>query len=598
MGLTRRHLLKAGFATGLGLLIPSAWPVLAHQRRRHHPPFPPRYPHHHLHRFIDPLPDLPAFRPDRTHVPGADYYEITARQFGQRLQSHLQPTTVWGYGSTSANHAPYHSPAFTLEARKGRPVIVKWINHLPTNGHLFPIDFSLHWANPTLLPPDSSPDTRFPIPTVTHLHGGFSLPQFDGHPEAWFTPRGSPGRPHGPHYISNVYTYGNDQRAATLWYHDHTEGLTRVNIYAGLAGFYLIRDEFDTRIPGQGLTLPKGPYEIPLMIQDRSLNPDGSLIYPGDGQGAPPPVPPVWVPEFFGDVAVVNGRIWPFAEIEPRKYRFRIVNACNARVLRLFFDRDLPFHQIGNDGGLLPAPVALDKLVLAPAERADVIVDFAPLRGKIIHLVNDAPNPFPEGEEGVDPLPQIMQFRVTRMLRGRDTCDIPTAHDLAAAAPPPLGEASLVRDIALDEQVDPSDSPIILTLEGKRWDEEVVTKPVQGATEIWRLINPTGDTHPIHLHLVQFEVLDRQPLDVDAYVRGEGLNFTGPPVPREENEAGRKDTVRTNPGEVTRIKAKFDLPAYGRIELPSGVTASQYVMHCHILEHEDNQMMRPYEVVT
>jgi spore coat protein A len=520
------------------------------------------------------------------------------RPFRQRLQSLLAPTTVWGYGSPRVNSAPFHSPGFTFEARRGRPVIVKWINHLPTNGHLFPIDFSLHWANPTSLPSNSPPNTPFPIPTVTHLHGGFSLPQFDGHPEAWFTPHGSPGQPTGTHYVSDLYTYGNDQRAATLWYHDHTEGLTRVNLYAGLAGFYLLRDEYDTGHPGHGLNLPTGPYEIPLMIQDRSINPaDGSLLYPGDGQGAPPPVPPVWVPEFFGDVAVVNGRIWPFAEVEPRKYRFRIVNACNARVLRLFFNRDLPFHQIGNDGGLLPAPVTIDKLVLAPAERADVIVDFASLRGRVIELVNDAPNPFPEGEEGVDPLAQIMQFRVTRMLRGRDTCDIPTAHDLAAAAPAPLGEETLVRDIALDEQADPSDSPIILTLEGKTWDEPVVTKPKQGATEIWRLINPTGDTHPIHLHLVQFEVLDRQPFDMEAYLRGEGLHFTGPPVPREENEAGRKDTVRANPGEVTRIKAKFDLPTYGQIVLPPRVTAPQYVMHCHILEHEDNQMMRPYEVV-
>ena len=596
MGLTRRQPLKTGIATGLGLLIPSAWPVFAHQRRQHQLRFRPRGLHNYLHKFIDPLPDLPAFRPDRTRVPGADYYEITARQFGQRLQSHLPVTTVWGYGSLQINDAPFHSPGFTFEARKERPVIVKWINHLPTDGHLFPVDFSLHWANPTSLPPTAPPDPPFPIPTVTHLHGGFTLPQFDGHPEAWFTPPGSPGQPYGHHYISNLYAYGNDQRATALWYHDHTEGLTRLNLCAGLAGFYLIRDEFDTGLPGQGLNLPKGPYEIPLMIQDRSINQDGSLFYPGDGQGAPPPVPPVWVPEFFGDVAVVNGRIWPFAEIEPRKYRFRIVNACNARVLRLFFDSDLPLHQIGNDGGLLPAPVVLDKLVLAPADRADVIVDFAPLRGKIIHLVNDAPNPFPEGEEGVDPLAQIMQFRVTRVLRGRDTSDIPTVHDLAAAAPPPLGEASLVRDIALDEQVDPSDSPIILTLEGKTWDEPVATKPKQGATEIWRLINPTGDTHPIHLHLAQFEVLDRQPFDAEAYLRGEGLDFPGPLAPREENEAGRKDTVRVNSREVTRIKAKFDLPTYRQIELPPGVTAPQYVMHCHILEHEDNQMMRPYEV--
>ena len=235
-----------------------------------------------------------------------------------------------------------------------------------------------------------------PVPIVTHLHGGENHPQFDGTPLQWFTKGGEKG----PHYITNTFTYYNEQRASMVWYHDHALGNTRTNVYAGLAGLYFIRDDQDTGKAGNPLGLPAGPYEIPLVLQDKTFNADGSMFYPTQGVTA---YHPEWVPEFFGDVAVVNAKIWPFVDVEPRRYRFRIVNGSQARFYNLHFadensGKPLPFTQIGAEGGLLRAPVPMTALLIAPGERADVIIDFAGQHKNASFIVtNNARAPYPMG---------------------------------------------------------------------------------------------------------------------------------------------------------------------------------------------------------
>ena len=255
-----------------------------------------------------------------------------------------------------------------------------------------------------------------PVPIVTHLHGGENHPQFDGTPLQWFTKGGRTG----PHYITDTFTYYNEQRASMVWYHDHALGNTRTNVYAGLAGIYLIRDEQDTGEDGQPARLPAGPYELPLVLQDKTFNPDGSMFYPTEGVTADHPQ---WVPEFFGDVAVVNAKIWPYVDVEPRRYRFRIVNGSQSRFYNLQFaeessGRALPFTQIGVEGGLLRAPVPMTALLIAPGERADVIVDFAGQRDRSFIVTNNARAPYPMG--GRATLSQLLKIRVNQALQGRD----------------------------------------------------------------------------------------------------------------------------------------------------------------------------------
>jgi len=575
--MTRRRLLQYGAAGGATLLLP--WRLAVEPALAEAMPSSPN-----LTKYLDPLPIPPVL-----DLRGGGSPTIAMAQGTHQFHAQLPgPATTWGYGG-----AAYLGP--TIEAQKDVPITVSWVNNLPTNGHLFPVDFGIQWANPTNLPPDSPPGTAFPVPAVPHVHGGLTLPQFDGHPEQWWTH----GHGHsGDHYVTDTFTYGNNQRAASVWYHDHALGITRLNVYAGLAGYYWIRDEFDTgeaAPPAPGLNLPAGDYEVPLVLQDKIFNADGTLFYPVQDEVAEG-TPPVWLPEFFGDTAVVNGKAYPFLEVEPRRYRLRIVNGSDARFYDLKFvdgARVIPFHQIGNEGGFLPAPVQLNTVLIAPGERADIIIDFSGLRRATVLLKNNAKAPFPNGRGGQ--VNQLVQFRVTRQLQGSDTTTPP-----AQLVLPPitqLGTPSTARDMLLEERLDAEDDPIVLLVEHKYWHEPVSTFVTNGQTEDWLLINTTGDTHPIHLHLVTFEVKDRRPFDVAAYVPGGSIPYTGRPVPPAPYELGRKDTVRANPGEVTRIRVRFDLPTYGPIVLPPGILNPQYVWHCHILEHEDNEMMRPYEVV-
>jgi len=528
--LTRKRFLGYGFGAGAALLFPHRFSAFAATT----PALDPSL----LTKFSDALPLPTAAAPV-----GPSAYHITMSQFRQRLHSEMPPTTVWGYDQS------YPGP--TIEARSGEPISVTWSNELPTQ-HLLPIDRTLDGA-------DTGPDVR----AVTHLHGGHVPPAVDGGPLDWFVPG-----------ESRVFTYPNAQHAATLWYHDHALGITRLNVFAGLAGFYLLRDPVEDALP-----LPAGSYEVPLVIQDRAFFADGELRYPDEGV-----THPVWVPEFFGDTILVNGKVWPYLEVEPRRYRFRILNGSNARFYELFLSNGEPIRQIGSDGGLLESAVALNRLLLAPGERADVIVDFTGQESQSILLRNTAKAPFPNGD-AADPrtVGQIMQFRVTRPLAGVDTSDIPpTLRPIERLAP---ASAAAVRDIPMFEHLDADDEPITVQLEGLDFDDPATIFARRGTTEVWRLINTTGDAHPIHLHLVQFQVVSRQRFDTRRY------SPTGPPTligqskPPNANELGWKDTVRANPGEVTTIVARFD------------DFTGTYPFHCHILEHEDNDMMRPFEVV-
>jgi spore coat protein A len=523
-----------------------------------------------LESFADPLP-VPAVI-HASQDPGKPA-SIRMSQFPQKVHRDLPPTMVWGYEGAW--------PGPTLEVRKNRPISIRWINHLPDK-HLLPIDTSIHGSEKSL------PQVR----TVTHVHGASVHPDDDGYPESWFTANGETG----PRFNPRPSYYPNDQPAATLWYHDHCLGITRLNVYAGLAGCYIIRDDAE-----EALNLPRGRFDIPLMIQDRSFRKDGSLLYPSAVNGTHP----VWIQEYFGNVTCVNGKVAPFLEVEPRRYRFRLINASNARFYRLRLrmsdgdgknlDRtaETPgFQQIGSDGGLLPVPLHSRYLLIAPGERIDVVIDFTEFKGTSFVLLNDGLAPFTMGGDVIPP--DVMLFRVAKPLSGKDTSGVPSRLGSFEALDP--AKAVRERLLAISEIERASDDYVVIGLLGKaRWHEPVTEDPKAGSTEIWSFVNSTFDVHPIHLHLVRFQVLNRQPFDLRLYLQTGTLEFTGEPQPPEPNERpAMKDTVKAYPGHVTRIIQRFDLP---RNVKPTAEKELLYVWHCHILEHEDNEMMRPYRVI-
>lgn len=529
-----------------------------------------------LAKFVDPLPVPPVI--DAT---GGGTISLPMAPSVHSFHSSLQGASTWGFGGAS-----YLGP--TISARRGVWLDVVASNQLANHPLAFAIDTELHGAL-------ESDKTQ---PRVSlHLHGGNTEPQSDGHPEDTFLP-GS----------SKTYHYHNDQEAANLWYHDHALGITRLNVMAGLAGFYLLRDDNDTGDSSNPIGLPSGPYEIPLVIQDRLLDVDGKLAYP------PGPLQ-IWAPEFFGDTAVVNGKAFPNLDVQRGLYRFRVINGSNSRVYDLYLSNGHSFFQIGSDGGLLNAPVQLGHLILAPGERADLLIDFSAYApGTKILLKNNAPVPFPGGprnaHRGGVPLQDLLQFTIGSAVGF--TGGIPVA--LRPTPIIPLPAPVRVRNLSLVEIMDlDEDEPLMARLNNLSWDTSDIETPVVDTVEQWNIINTTGDTHPIHLHLVQFQVLSRQRFRAEAYTEAyyEDLEHesTGPyPVPSadafrigkarmpDRNERGWKDTVRANPGEITSILVPFGGKAAPGVPFGNSFTGD-YVWHCHILEHEDNEMMLPYKVV-
>jgi spore coat protein A len=491
-----------------------------------------------LRKFVEPLAIPAVVRPLR-----GEPLEMVMAETRQVLHRDLGQTVVWGYEGS------YPGP--TIEVQRNEPVKVRWLNRLPAS-HRLHVDQCLHGPHAYRDEP-AHPQPR----AVVHLHGGHVSPESDGYPEATLLP----GQ-------SVTYEYLNKQNASTLWYHDHALGITRLNVYMGLAGLYVIRETAEP-----ALNLPRGAFEVPLVIQDRSFEPDGSLGYPES-----------WEEEFFGATILVNGRVWPYLEVSPRKYRFRMLNGSNSRTYTLALDSGQSFYQIGSDGGLLPEPVDVRQLTLTAGERADVIVDFSKRTGDV-HLVNSAPAPFP-GTSGEGVIREVMQFRV----RGSAGDDSSLPARLQTLPRLREAEAVKVRPFHLDmvdENPKCTEPGFRWLINGLGWDD-ITEYPELDATEVWSFFNLSPDVHPIHLHLVQFQILDHQKLQPDPARPGFFLPMVlsgTQPVSPEPNEAGWKDTFRSMPGEVTRIIARFT------------DFVGKYPYHCHILEHEDHEMMRQFEVV-
>jgi spore coat protein A len=530
-----------------------------------------------LTKYLEPVPLLGAgiaIATPRGVDAGVTRYAFEQTEITRRLHPQLPPTPLWAYDDGSGLVDQAGSFGMAVAAQTGQPVQIDFTNALPaTYPAWIPVD--------TRLTP-----LKDQVRLMTHLHGGFVSEDSDGNPAV--TANGF-----GPGETQRVL-YPNQkpqQPASLLWFHDHGLGTTRLNVFAGLAAAYLIRDEFDTGAPDNANGLPSGAYEIPLVIQDRMFNPDGTFLYP---RSVIPGV--TWIGEYFGDVMLVNGKVWPYLDVEPRLYRFRILNGCNARILNLDIG-GAKLWQIGAEGGMWAQPVAVKQLVLSPAERADVLVDFSGLAGRITQMKNGAPPP-PIATPAPS-LAQVLQIRVANAAPLVPT--IPAT--LIGGQDANLSEASTKRFITLNE-VGVGTPQWHLTLNARPFTDPSTENPSVGATEDWYYINLTADTHPMHPHLVTHQVIGRVPFDAAAYTAAAGgvgpdgvagidptLFATGPMIPPDPTERGFKDTTKANPGTFTIIRAKF--------ELPNNVVAPQrYVHHCHIVEHEDNDMMRPFTVVT
>lgn len=649
------------------------------------------------------------------------------------------PTRVWAYGITDTFTgtilAPANWPAVTIEARRFIPTTVTYVNDLPSADQggivqgLISTDKSIHWADP-LNSPGANPCMDNPAapgcsdpfvgapPAVPHLHGAEDSSFVDGGPDAWFTADGK----QGPGYFSlydagpgtAVYRYLNDQEPGTLWFHDHALGATRTNVYSGLEAFYYLRAPL--REP---LGLPNGPYDIEMAIQDRQFDTSGQLLFPDGsnglcGTGIPgdpclngppgnPDIHPFWIPEFIGDVTVVNGAPWPVLKVEPRRYRLRLLNGSNARFYNMDFG-GLPVFAVGADDNYLDAPVPLSKVFLAPGERMEVVVDFGGAPGQTVDVTNDAQIPFPDGLiPGVNQpgMAKVMRFEVGATLSftrrhgdDEDHEDKHFHHSRDNSCDPAKGECrrlipmvrltdgqghlapgvkiDKVRQLILKEFADPAtDAPAIVLVNNTFWDgnrspniarefggtfDAPSELPRVGSTELWEIINLTGDAHPMHTHLTQFQILDRQSYDL-SYLDNWGAAFAdpgsaggykcgsssgdpqnpcpgyGPPLsyltpnsdgalggnpaigpylladatPPAPWEAGWKDTAKAMPGQVLRLVIRWtpsSIPVWPgksyaghnfyRFDPTEG---PGYVWHCHIIDHEDNEMMRPYRVV-
>jgi spore coat protein A len=593
-------------------------------------------------KYVTPLFIMPAM--PRVRLGTRDEYSVANRQISQQILPPGFPrTAVFGWGSTTDSRT-FHSPGFTIEARVNRPTQVTWRNQLmDSSGNFLPslttVDPTLHWANPPggVAGRDSTPSFtstpppyRGPIPFVVHHHGSRDFQESDGYPEAWFLP---PARniPNGFARVGSLYdqfkeearqrwgvfwqpgsaifVYPNDQPAGTNWMHDHSLGMTRNNVYSGQVCYFLLRggsrDLPAGVLPGPAPQIGDPPgtryYEIPIVLQDKSFNNNGSLFFPasrteaGDTQGPFIPqtdIPPYWNPVFLANTIVVNGNTWPFLEVEPRRYRFRFLAAAGIRpwVLKIVTDplaprpapAALPMWLIGSDGGYLARPVQLAQLPINTAERYDVIVDFTGLTpGTRLFLSNEG--------GGSDPATtgQIMQFRVVP-LTSRDTSTPPAQLTLPGFVVP--GSPQRVRRLSTQFFTSSSQPGVITRLavgtvnpDGTPnplpWDAPLTENPAFNSTEDWEFHNFTQGGHSMHIHLVQFQVLNRQPI---------GGGPISPPMP---HEVGPKDvvfapgaTTAGGPGMITRVRMHFD-------------RRSLYVWHCHFLDHEDHEMMRPFRVV-
>jgi spore coat protein A len=475
--------------------------------------------------YADPLPIPPVAVPAHGQSGGEASYVITMLPCMQQLHRDLPPTALWGYDG--------RYPGPTIEAASNKTVKVRWVNGI--GDHLLAVDRRLHG-------PDAEPPAA-PPRMVVHLHGAHVPPESDGYPESTFVA----GQ-------WRDYEYPNTQRACTLWYHDHALGNTRVGVMSGLAGFYILRQPEENQ-----LGLPSDRYEIPLLVQDRTLNADGTLSYDGGH----------WMSSFAGHEVLVNGKVWPYLYVDQGKYRFRVLNGSNSRFYTLALSDRSTFWAIGTDGGLLSAPVPVTAIQLGPAERADIVVDFEHAHGNVALEDTAASGNYR----------RVMLFKVNEGSQGWTQ---PLPASLRQVQPIPESEAvQPPRKIDVDIVKDPV-TKSRFRLGELDWDD-ISEFPEEGTTEIWTFVNKTGIPHPIHIHLVQFQILDRQHF---TNYDGQGNPIPDhPPAPPDSYEAGWKDTARLPPNTIMRLIARF-----------TDYTGN-YVFHCHILEHEDNDMMRQFTVL-
>jgi len=660
--------------------------------------------------FVDPLPHFAGLRVDASGGNLTISYEAT-KQVAVSTGTVLATGTVgvtpgiglanlWAYKVSNGKvTTPPYWPAFTIEAKKGIPVNVTYENNLFNQTYAsvnLYADQTLHWADPLkegmmATPPNMMNMLPYtgPIPVSPHLHGGEVPSESDGGPDAWFTPGKVYTGPSwtydavlNPNPADDQYIYPNTQEEATLWWHDHGLGVTRLNVYAGLAGFYFLRgpNEEADKLPGwsgddlvkevapvgKSGTFNPNPYlpEIEIVFQDRMFDDRGGLYFPNL-----PPNPmdhPFWTPEFLGDIMTVNGKTWPYLSVAPRKYRFRLLNGSNARFYEIWL-QDLvsgvmgpQIIQIGTDGGLLDAPVSIaGKLLMAPGERADIIIDFSTSApNQVLTLKNSGRTPFPKGgpPNGAT-VGRLMQFVVNGQMvstadptvAGTDKSLVPaslrtpTVKLVNYATATPAVTPAIKRQLTVNEVMGMG-GPLEVLVNNSKWDMNGMMNPglgetelpVEGTTEIWQIINTTADAHPMHLHLVEFQLVSRQPYNISKFNKAYNTAFggafvpavgpplpyntpnadgaiggnpaitpflQGAPMPAAPNEQGWKDTFIAYPGEVTTFIIRF-APTDKAINAPASdllysFDPSQgpgYVWHCHIIDHEDNEMMRPYRV--
>ncbi len=530
--------------------------------------------------FVDALPQLSvATNPSLLLAKGAIH----------RFHRDLPACATFAYGAETVLGP-------TIEATRDAALNLEVVNQLGHHPLAEAIDLTVNGA--------TSADRDHPR-LSHHLHGGVTPPQSDGHPMDTFH-----------HGESKVYQYGNRQEAAHLWYHDHSMGITRLNVYAGLAGNYLLRDQFDTGTSSNPLGLPSGEFELPLTLSDRGFNADGSLrirlvtfVPEGDWEGG-----------MIGDVATVNGKAWPVAEVARGWYRFRIVNASNLTTYRLRLSSGQPLFIIGSDLGLLNAPQQTTRVQVAAGERVDVLVDFSSASsGDEILLLNDAELPGQATIFGARVIPQIMKFRVSG--RAGMAMSLPSVLRGGASRPTLIGAippATKKRRITINQNWDAArSSPAFMTLNNVDFEFSEIETPRTGTTEIWEFINTSLDDHPMHLHLAKFRVVERRPylgfLYQILFPRGfrnqkwnpdPTLFQTGVAQGPLVHESGWKDTVWCHAGHITRVAVQFPTEAELGFN-PDAVYASMmgeslqgYVFHCHVLDHEDNEMMLPYRTVS
>ena len=663
--LSRRNILKAGMALGVQASIPLtlfhnkeliADSLIAEEYQDEtlsDPAFQPKFEHH--------VPS--AFHP--SHKIGGDKslkalkrvqnLKIVAGQYQHRTglinkRGHRLTTPMWGYGSSKSSVS---WPGKTIEAFSHTNVNVLWENKLTEQGkvlpHILPVDSSFHWSYGI----DGYRDYTIKkngIPLVPHVHGAHVDSDSDGNPEYFFTPN---WKIKGPRWVHKTYTYDNSQRAGMLWYHDHGLGITRLNVYAGLVGFYIIRDDEDTGRYANPLGLPAEKYELAYAIQDKMFKVNGELFFPAypedpeyddfiyeEGADLPesqfPKGGPTILPEFFGDHILVNGKIWPKTNVEPRNYRLRLLNGCDSRFLAIRFrvassqtattlegaSEHLPFWVIGGDQGLAKSATQVTQLLLNPADRPDIVINFAnipygsriimeniagdaPFKGKLVGDIEFKDDDVFENRQ----TDRIMAFDIIKRLSHTPDIFDPQKINHFQGNKNPVDK---VRKLALFEGRDEFErlQPMLGVAEPTKdikgnmvngastWHMPITENPALGSTEIWEIYNSTEDAHPIHVHLVHFEILNREKFTAKKIMKtmkqhnkSDGKGFyledikLSPEtlVPALDVEKAPKDMVTCYPGEVTRIKMTFDKPG-------------RYVWHCHILSHEDHDMMRPFHV--